>query len=70
MLKTWRSLVPLLFLFLLPAVSSAQFGISLGVNVNVAPPELPVYEQPPLPAPGYMFVPGYWFWDADVGDYV
>src|SRR5208282_4537314 len=70
MLKTWRSLVPALCLFLLPAISSAQFGISLNVNVNVAPPELPVYEQPPLPAPGYLFVPGYWFWDADATDYV
>jgi YXWGXW repeat-containing protein len=24
------------------------------------PPELPVYEQPPIPAPGYVWVPGYW----------
>ncbi len=24
------------------------------------PPELPVYEQPPIPAPGYIWVPGYW----------
>ena len=68
--KTWRLLVPALVLFLLPAISSAQFGISLSVNVNVAPPELPVYEQPPLPAVGYIFVPGYWFWDTEVSDYV
>ena len=70
MQKTWRLLVPALVLFLLPAISSAQFGISLSVNVNVAPPELPVYEQPPLPAVGYIFVPGYWFWDTEVSDYV
>jgi len=24
------------------------------------PPELPVYEQPPIPAPGYVWAPGYW----------
>jgi hypothetical protein len=29
-------------------------------NVTIAPPELPVYEQPPIPAPGYMWTPGYW----------
>ena len=70
MLKTCRAFLPALCLFLLPAVSSAQWGFSLGVKVNVAPPELPVYEQPRLPAPGYIFVPGYWFWDQNAGDYV
>lgn len=24
------------------------------------PPPLPVYEQPPVPGPGYMWTPGYW----------
>jgi hypothetical protein len=24
------------------------------------PPELPVYDQPPMPAPGYIWTPGYW----------
>jgi hypothetical protein len=24
------------------------------------PPELPVYEQPPIPGPGYIWTPGYW----------
>jgi hypothetical protein len=70
MQKSWRLLVPAVLLFILPAISSAQFGISLSVNVNVAPPELPVYEEPPLPAVGYIFVPGYWFWDTDASDYV
>ena len=28
---------------------------------NVSPPpELPVYEQPSIPAPGYLWTPGYW----------
>ena len=32
----------------------------LCVSNNVPPPELPVYEQPPIPAPGYVWTPGYW----------
>jgi len=39
-------------------VAQAQIGIA--VHINIAPPALPVYEQPPLPAPGYMWTPGYW----------
>jgi hypothetical protein len=27
------------------------------------PPPLPVYEQPPIPAPGYIWTPGYWAWN-------
>jgi len=38
----------------------AQAQIAVGISINVAPPVLPVYEQPPLPAPGYMWTPGYW----------
>ena len=29
-------------------------------SITIAPPELPVYEQPPIPAPGYIWTPGYW----------
>ena len=28
------------------------------------PPPLPVYEQPPIPAPGYVWTPGYWAWNT------
>ncbi len=35
-------------------------GVGVGFHVAVAPPPLPVYEEPPLPAPGYLFMPGYW----------
>jgi hypothetical protein len=38
----------------------ADFGI--GITVDLAPPPLPVYDQPPLPEPGYMWTPGYWAW--------
>jgi hypothetical protein len=40
----------------LPSHASAQIGIS----VEVAPPPLPVYEQPEIPAPGLLWSPGYW----------
>ena len=60
-----RSLVlaGLLFAILPLASSFAQVGIS----INVAPPVLPVYEQPLCPTPGYIWTPGYWGWGD--GDY-
>jgi len=30
------------------------------VSVAIAPPALPVYVQPPVPGPGYIWTPGYW----------
>jgi hypothetical protein len=39
--------------------------VSVGVSINVAPPELPVYEQPPIPGDGYIWTPGYWAWGDD-----
>jgi len=43
--------------------------VSVGISVNFAPPELPVYEQPLCPGEGYIWTPGYWAWDPDYGDY-
>jgi hypothetical protein len=60
-------LVPLLLVVLRPTPASAQ--ISIGVSVNVAPPELPVYDQPPIPGDGYVWTPGYWAWSDDDQDY-
>ena len=48
-----------------PALSMAQVGVS----VNIAPPELPVYDQPPIPGDGYIWTPGYWAWGDDIQDY-
>ncbi len=61
---TTIALAALLFAGLPLASSSAQVGIS----VAIAPPEIPVYEQPLCPAPGYLWTPGYWDY-ADFGYY-
>lgn len=41
----------------------------VAISVNFAPPALPVYDQPQCPEDGYLWVPGYWAWDADYQDY-
>jgi hypothetical protein len=50
----------------MPLQAFAQ--ISIGISVNIEPPALPVYVQPPCPQPNFMWTPGYWAWDG-VGDY-
>jgi hypothetical protein len=45
--------------------SSAQVNVA----VVIAPPELPVYEQPICPEEGYLWTPGYWGYDYDAGEY-
>jgi hypothetical protein len=48
------------------AVPQAQAGVF--ISVNFAPPALPIYVQPALPAPGYLWTPGYWAY-GDAGYY-
>src|SRR5580704_11697395 len=61
-----RSLIPALSLAALPVFPTVSHaGIAVGVSVNIAPPVLPVYVQPPLPAPGYIWSPGYWAYGDD-----
>ena len=50
-----------------PAPAYAEDNV--GIAVDIAPPPLPVYDQPPIPAPGYIWTPGYWAWDDDTGYY-
>jgi hypothetical protein len=56
-----------LLMFMLATSERAQAGVF--VSITVAPPPLVVYSQPPIPGPGYMWTPGYWSWDEEVGDY-
>ena len=35
------------------------------VSVAIGPPSLPVYAQPIVPGPGYIWTPGYWAWSPD-----
>lgn len=53
-----RSLLLISLMLVIGAASFAQVGI--GISVNFGPPALPVYEQPPCPAPNYIWTPGYW----------
>ena len=45
-------------------LSTPSFA-QVGVSVRIAPPPLPVYEQPVCPGDGYIWTPGYWAWDND-----
>jgi len=58
-----RSLLFALVLLAISAASSAQIGF--GVSINIAPPELPVYDQPIAPGDGYIWTPGYWAYGDD-----
>src|SRR6202050_4872695 len=55
-MRTSRFLVLALLILAIPAAALAQFAIS----ITIAPPALPVYEQPMIPADGYLWTPGYW----------
>ncbi len=63
-----RTLLITLLAVAYPAASFAGF-FGVGVTVGFAPPPLPVYVQPPCPAAGYIWTPGYWAYSADDQDY-
>ena len=39
------------------------------MQASEPPPPLPDYEQPPCPADGYLWTPGYWAWGGGGGYY-
>jgi len=55
-MRTIHLLLLALLILAIPAASFAQFGVS----ITIAPPALPVYTQPMVPADGYLWTPGYW----------
>ena len=56
-------------LLALPPTAQAAVNIGIGISVGVPPPALPVYAQPIVPGPGYIWTPGYWAWDPSYNDY-
>jgi hypothetical protein len=58
-------IAPLLAVAALVAPTVAFPQLAVDVEVNVPPPPLPVYDQPPIPAPGYIWTPGYWAYGPD-----
>jgi WXXGXW repeat (2 copies) len=57
----FRSVLLLVTIVSASVAGFAQVGI--GITVSFGPPALPVYVQPPCPAPGWIWTPGYWAWD-------
>ena len=45
-----------------PAATPVVVPQPVDVYVTEAPPRLPQETLPPAPAPGYVWVPGYWAW--------
>jgi WXXGXW repeat (2 copies) len=58
-----------LFVFAISIPYSSAAQVAVGIMVNIAPPELPVYDQPPCPGDDYIWTPGYWGWDDVDDDY-
>jgi len=50
-------------------VASFAGSFDVGVTVGFAPPPIPVYVQPPCPASGYIWTPGYWAYSDEEADY-
>ncbi|MBR0347172.1 MAG: YXWGXW repeat-containing protein, partial [Rudaea sp.] len=69
--RVWlaRSLVALAAATALSAVTAPAAHAGVFVSVNIAPPVLPVYAQPAIPGPGYIWTPGYWAYDPVSGYY-
>jgi hypothetical protein len=52
------------FVLLMLALTASSFA-GVSVSVTIAPPVLPVYDQPPCPGDGYIWTPGYWAYGPD-----
>jgi YXWGXW repeat-containing protein len=58
-------IVPAMLMIASLATLPASAAVSVGISVGLAPPPLPVYEQPLIPGPGYFWTPGYWAWGPE-----
>lgn len=60
-----RSMTRFLLLTLALCMVPASSNASVFISVGFAPPQLPVYVQPPCTDPGLIWVPGYWAYGGD-----
>jgi hypothetical protein len=69
-METLRKMLQSAFIaaILFAPMSQSIAGVAVGISINVAPPELPVYDQPVCPGPDYIWTPGYWAY-GDEGYY-
>jgi len=70
-IKIMKKIASVFIVLLIVSLASVKTHaqISVGVSVNIAPPVLPTYTQPPCPVDGYLWTPGYWAYDQDGGYY-
>jgi len=61
-----NTLIVALFALLGLGAAVEKANAQIVLSVGIAPPALPVYVQPPIPAPGYIWTPSYWAWNADI----
>jgi len=66
-MKLIRSTRLFLLAALLSIVPASSFA-GVFVSINIAPPVMPVYEQPICPQDGYLWTPGYWAY-GEFGNY-
>jgi len=67
-MRAITSLRTMVFALAVLSVATTSFA-QIRISVEFGPPALPVYEQPLCPGDGYIWTPGYWAWDPDMGDY-
>jgi hypothetical protein len=68
-MRRWNFIISLALAISVLAIAitaqSRRAYAQIGIDITIAPPELPDYDQPPLPALGYIWAPGYWAWGPD-----
>jgi hypothetical protein len=62
---TFRWLGAIILAIFCLAIPTPSFaGVFIGISITTPPPALPVYTQPMVPGPNYIWMPGYWAWGA------
>ncbi len=64
-----NTLILALFALLGFGAAAEKADAQIVLSVAFAPPPLPVYDEPPIPGPGYLWTPGYWAWNEEIGEY-